>query len=96
MARKKGSKAGVKPVRVKTDVSVPVRVSTHELFQASEELRTFAQAVRDKLDGTATEKANLGKFLATIDDIQGLIKEACEEIEGGNPMFHDFKIKVRI
>jgi hypothetical protein len=81
--------------RPKVEFSVPVRIDTHGLFQESEKLIGFAQNVLDKLDGSKKEKADLQKFLAALDDVQSSIKGACEKMEGGNPMFHDFKIKCR-
>ena len=81
--------------RQKEEFSVPVRIDTHPLFQQAEELRVFALNVLNKHEGPKREKANLKKFLAGLDDIQSSIKDACNQMEGGNPMFHDFTIKCR-
>ena len=99
MAKKAGktrTPGKVKAGRARREVRMPARVSTHDLFQASEELMAIAQNVRDKLDGTKREKANLGRFVKALGRIQSSITEACQTIDGGNPMFHDFKIKCRV
>ena len=82
--------------RQKEEFSMPVRINTHPLFQLSEELRVFAQNVLNKHDGSRREKANLAKFVDGLDEVQSSIKAACDKMEGGNPMYHDFTIKCRV
>lgn len=87
---KKAAKKTVKKNRAASRVR---RVNTHKMFDASKNLKNDAQEVLDKLEGTPEQAERLKKFIAELEDIQLSIKGACETIEGGNPMFHDFKVK---
>jgi hypothetical protein len=85
-----------KKTKGNTKRSKTVKVSSRDLFDESETLRDFAENfVLKNFDGTSNERKALKKYIGRIKTIQRKIAESCRVIKGGNPMFHDFRIKPR-
>jgi hypothetical protein len=79
-----------------TKRSKMVRVTARGLFNQSDTLLEFAEnVVLKRFAGTPNEKKDLKKFIGRIKTIQRKIAESCRVVKGGNPMFHDFRIKSR-
>lgn len=85
MAKKK-KKGNAKRSKVAT-------LSSHALFNEADALLELAEDTLRRLDGTRQEKNSVKKYVGVLRKVHGPIADLCGIIEGGNPMFHDFKVK---
>ncbi len=69
-------------------------VTARPLLAATRLLQKDAKGVQKRLPSTAVaDRERLGKFIEALNDVQISIREACEEMGSGNPMFETFTVE---